>query len=213
MNLSILHQTKQFVVCEKPQGIECEKQLPQLLSDSLGHAPFLPVHRLDKETGGVMVFAKNPKTAAFFSREIQNHTWEKTYLAVVKGVPVPESGIMEDFLFRDKQKNKSFLVKKERKGVKKAVLSYEVKATALWENQPVSLVEIKLQTGRTHQIRVQFSGRNMPLLGDRRYGGLPSNQLALWAVKLTLPMPDGSRQTFTSHPTGEVFDIFDEVIL
>ncbi len=213
MNLQILENNKQFVVCQKPQGIECETKLPQLLTEQLGHTPFLPVHRLDKETGGVMVFAKTKSAAATFSKQIQQHLWQKTYYAVVKGSPQPACSKMEDFLFRDRQKNKSFLVKKERKGVKKAVLSYETVASALLENQQVSLVKITLQTGRTHQIRVQFSGRNMPLVGDRRYGGPAAENLALWATHLTILLPDGSPKTFSSHPAGKAFDLFQEVIL
>ncbi len=184
MKPAVLHQTSDYVVCVKPQGIESEHEMPRLLREILECDTVYPVHRLDKETGGVMVYAKTKWAAAELTREVQNGKMQKTYLAVVKGIPQPAEGRWDDWLFRDRQKNKSYLVQRERKGVKKASLSYEVLEQGKWNDQTVSLVKIRLHTGRTHQIRVQFSGRNHPLIGDRRYGGMPCENLALWSTEL-----------------------------
>ena len=185
MSVIIIKQTADYVVCVKPQGVESEHEMPALLKEQLGCERVYPVHRLDKETGGLMVYALSQKEAAYLSRQVQEGKMQKTYLAVVAGTPEQPKNTWNDLLFRDKAKNKSYLVKRERKGVKKASLSYEMLGQAMWNNQPVSLVKVQLHTGRTHQIRVQFAGRKHPLVGDRRYGGLPCNNLALWSVRLS----------------------------
>lgn len=153
-----------IVVCVKPVGLDSEKEMPTALLDELGGEIFT-LHRLDKNVGGVMIFARNKKTAANFSKLIQEGKLIKEYIALVHGKP-PESGVLEDFLFKDSRKNKVFVVKRERKGVKKAKLEYKL----LSGDDETSLVRIRLHTGRSHQIRVQFSSRGYPIVGDHKYG-------------------------------------------
>lgn len=149
-----------------------------------------PVHRLDRDTGGVMVYARSDRAAAVLSATLAQHDrFCKEYLAVVNGVPVPLSATLEDWLYHDARKNKSFTVKKQRRGVRYASLSYTVLGTVMNEDKPLSLVLVRLHTGRTHQIRVQFSSRQMPLVGDSRYGGQRGCPLALWSYSLSFPHP------------------------
>ncbi len=199
-----LYEDDCIVVCVKPAGLLSQagdsQSMISLLNDYFAeteqNAQAYSVHRLDKETGGVMVFAKNAKSAAFLSAEVQNHRMKKRYFAVIKGVPEEKSGTFTDLLFRDKQKNKTFVVKRMRKGVREAVLNYE----ALAEKNGLTLVSVTLGTGRTHQIRVQFSSRGMPLVGDGRYGG-GAGQLALFAYGLEFCHPKtGERMTFSALP-------------
>ena len=199
MEIAILHTAPDFLVCCKPAGVEAEKQLPNLLCRQTGEEILFPVHRLDKETAGVMVFAKTKEAAAYFSGEIQENRFAKTYLAVVKGTLEQKEGTLTDLLFRDKQKNKSYVVKRMRKGVKQAVLSYRVLEEITVDETPHILVEIRLQTGRTHQIRVQFASRKHPLLGDKKYGGNPHSHLCLLAKQLTFVDPQGETVTFTAN--------------
>lgn len=199
MKITILHTAPEYLVCCKPAGVESEKQLPRLLCRQTGEEVLYPVHRLDKETAGVMVFAKGKSAAAYFSGEIQENRVHKTYLAVVKGTPEEKEGTLTDLLFRDKQKNKSYPVKRMRKGVKQAVLSYTVLKELTVEGIPHSLVEVHLQTGRTHQIRVQFASRKHPLLGDKKYGGQPYSHLCLLAKALSFVTPQGESVTFTTN--------------
>ena len=171
MAIQILYRDKDIVICVKPVGIASENTenkdgLPDLLAAELGEKYVATLHRLDVGVGGIMAYALNRESAAFLSREISEGRFNKRYLARVYGCPEEKSGIFEDLLFKDSKKNKSFVVKKERRGVKKAKLSYEVLETA----GGVSLVDILLYTGRSHQIRVQFSSRGMPLVGDGKYG-------------------------------------------
>lgn len=161
--MEILFSDKDIAVCVKPVGLDAEHQVPGALSEALG-GQFYPVHRLDQNVGGVMVYARNSKTAAALSQAIQNGTMVKEYVALVHGTP-PEQGDWTDLLWKDSRKNKVFVVKRERGGVKKARLEF----TRLTEGNP-SLVRIRLHTGRSHQIRVQFASRGFPLVGDRKYG-------------------------------------------
>ncbi len=168
-----------------------------LLNEHIGGgAQAYPVHRLDRETAGIMVYAKNSKAAAMLSKQAEQNQIKKRYYAVVKGAPEEKSGVLKDLLFRDKQKNKTFVVKRERKGVREASLEYEV----MGENGGLSLLNILLHTGRTHQIRVQFSSRKMPLFGDGRYGG-GSGNLALFAHTLEFVHPvTNEKLTFSAKP-------------
>jgi len=161
--MELLYKDPDILVCLKPVGLDSEQELPAALRESLGGEVF-PLHRLDKNVGGVMVYARNKKTAAELSRLIQEGKMEKEYVALVHGTP-PPSGDWEDLLFKDSRKNKVFVVKRERAGVKKARLEF----TRLTEGD-ISLVRVKLHTGRSHQIRVQFSSRGFPLVGDHKYG-------------------------------------------
>ena len=157
--MEILYSDPEIVVCVKPVGMDSEHELPQALGGEI-----YPIHRLDKNVGGVMVYARNKKTAAELSAIIARGDMVKEYVAMVHGTP-PEEGDWEDLLWKDSAKNKVFVVKRERRGVKKARLEYK----RLTEGEH-SLVRIRLHTGRSHQIRVQFSSRGFPLVGDHKYG-------------------------------------------
>ena len=161
--MNILYSDKNFIICIKPVGLDSEKQVPEKLKQVLS-GDFFPVHRLDLNVSGVMVFARNKSSAAELSKAIQENKMIKEYVAMVHGVP-EESGDWEDFLYKDSRKNKVFVVKRMRNGVKKARLEYR----RLSEGD-TSIVHIRLHTGRSHQIRVQFSSRGHPLVGDHKYG-------------------------------------------
>ena len=192
--LKIYYEDKYLVVCEKAAGLLSEGEgndcLPRLLADHFEAKgeknAIYTVHRLDRETSGLTVYARTKEAAAGLSSSITDGAFEKEYLARVHGVPAEESGRMEDLLFYDRTKNRSYTVKRMRKGVKDASLEYKV----LSEENGISLVRIKLLTGRTHQIRVQFASRGMPLVCDRKYGA-PKGEgaLALRAYSLSFPHP------------------------
>ena len=150
--MKILFQDKDIVICVKPVGLDSEKELPLALQELLGGEMFV-IHRLDKNVGGVMVFARTKAAAAKLSKAVQEGAMVKEYVAMVHGAP-PEQGDWTDFLWKDSGKNKVFVVKRERKGVKKARLEY----CRVWQGEQ-SLVHVRLHTGRSHQIRVQFASR------------------------------------------------------
>ena len=196
--IPILYLDHRLVVCIKPAGISSQADgLGALLCRQLGLNSVYCVHRLDQAVGGVMVYALDRKTAAALSASIAAHDMDKTYLAVVSGF-LPEESVLCDLLFHDRVKNKTYVVKRQRAGVKEAVLSYQVQET----QGPFSLLQIQLETGRSHQIRVQFASRKLPLLGDRKYGSpYADSPLALWACSLSFPDPDSKeRLTFTALP-------------
>ncbi len=157
--MDILYSDKNIIVCVKPVGLDSEHDVPAQLGGEI-----YTLHRLDKNVGGVMVYARTKAAAAALSKTIQDGTMVKEYVAMVHGTP-PEAGDWQDLLFKDSSKNKVYVVKKERKGVKKARLAFH----RLTEGE-ASLVRIRLHTGRSHQIRVQFASRGYPLLGDHKYG-------------------------------------------
>ena len=158
--MEILYSDKDIAVCVKPVGLDSEADVPAALKEQLGGNCF-PLHRLDKNVGGVMVYARTKSAAADLSKAIQNGEMVKEYVARVHGTP-PESGVLTDLLFKDSRKNKVFVVKKQRSGVKEAKLQYRHLGNGL--------VHVRLFTGRSHQIRVQFSSRGFPLVGDHKYG-------------------------------------------
>ena len=191
--MEILYSDKQIVVCIKPVGLDSEAELPAALKEQLG-GEFFPIHRLDKNVGGVMVFARTKPAAAALSKAVQDGTMVKEYVAMVHGCP-PEQGDWEDLLFKDSSKNKVFVVKKERRGVKKARLTYK----RLTEGTE-SFVRIRLYTGRSHQIRVQFSSRGFPLVGDHKYGSRDDKTAPmLFSYALSFPM-GGKSMHFEALP-------------
>ncbi len=161
--MEILYSDRDIAVCIKPVGMDSEADVPQALVQALGGEAY-PLHRLDQNVGGVMVFGRTKTAAAELSRCIQEGRMVKEYVALVHGTP-PEAGDWEDLLWKDSRKNKVFTVKRMRGGVKAARLEY----TRLKADDP-ALVRIRLHTGRSHQIRVQFSSRGFPLVGDHKYG-------------------------------------------
>lgn len=179
--MEILFSDRDIVLCVKPVGLDSEIQMPAALKETLG-GEIYPVHRLDKNVGGVMIFARTQAAAASLSKAIQEGKLIKEYVALVHGTP-PESGDWEDLLWKDSRKNKVFVVKRMRGGVKKARLEF----TRLTSGEE-SLVRIRLHTGRSHQIRVQFASRGYPLVGDHKYGArdnVPAPML--FSCKLTFP--------------------------
>lgn len=192
--MEILFENQHIAVCIKPVGMDSEAEVPQALHECLG-SDFLPVHRLDKNVGGVMVYARTKAAAAALSKAIQDGTMVKEYVALVHGNP-PAQGDWEDLLFKDSSKNKVFIVKKERKGVKKARLEF----FRLSDSTP-ALVRIRLHTGRSHQIRVQFSSRGYPLVGDHKYGARDNcSAPMLYSCQLTFPLFD-EHMHFSAMPT------------
>ena len=197
--IDILFENKDFLACIKPVGIASQndgaEDMVKILSAQTGSYIF-PVHRLDTAVGGTMVFAKNSKTAALLSKQISDGSFKKKYLAVINGVPEENSAVLEDLLFKDSSKNKSYVVKRERKGVKKAKLEYKV----LESNDKTALIEVLLYTGRSHQIRVQFASRRMPLIGDGKYGSKDNRcSVALWSHEVSF-VYNSDKITFVSNP-------------
>ena len=209
--IEILYQDNDIIVCIKPAGLlsegESEDSLLTVLSAQCGGQVF-PVHRLDRGAAGLMVFARNSKAAAGLSRAVQEKQLKKEYFARVSGVPAEKEGEMTDFLFKDSRKGKVFAVKRPRKGVREARLTYRV----LWQDEDSSLVRVALDTGRTHQIRVQFSSRGMPLWGDGKYGSRVKGDLELFSCGLGFPHPNpGKPMEFDAKPTGEMWEMINEL--
>ena len=182
----------------KPEGVLSEDHpggMPELLRNALGDpkADVRSVHRLDRAVSGLMVYARNARAASVLIRDIAEKKFEKQYLAVTEGIPAEPEGRMEDLLFHSVRENKTYVVQRKRKGVREAALEYHV----LQENEGKALVLVKLLTGRTHQIRVQFASRKLPLMGDYRYGASrqPSEKvssdpgIALWSYSLQFLHP------------------------
>lgn len=198
--MDILYFDEYIAVISKPSGILSEGKVndkntaPALISEGLKKRGIsvlsvYPVHRLDRETRGLMVYALTVDAAAELSRAISDGKLQKQYTATVHGRPEADTGEFCDLLFYDRRKNKSFPVKRERQGVKKARLSYEV--LFYDESTDTSSLKISLFTGRTHQIRVQFASRKMPLVGDRKYGApkTDGNAYDLTSSMLSFPHP------------------------
>ena len=199
--IDILYKDNALVVCVKPVGVlsQCdgEEDMVALLKKQMG-GEIYPLHRLDRHVGGVMAFARNAGTAAALSAQIQRGGFVKRYLAVVSGLPQPQTGEMRDLLFKDSRIGKSYVVNRPRKGTKEARLAYRTLGSA----EGKSLVLIRLFTGRTHQIRVQFASRQMPLLGDGKYGSRDKGcDIALWSHRLTFKHPtSGEPLEFSTLP-------------
>ena len=191
--MDILHSDKDLVIVIKPVGLDSEHQLPEMISAELGGEVY-PVHRLDLNVGGLMVYARTKVAAASLSKSVQEGSLVKEYVATVHGTP-PESGDWQDLLFKDSRKNKVFVVKKQRSGVKPARLEF----SRLRAGEE-SLVRIRLHTGRSHQIRVQFSSRGYPLVGDHKYGSrAKQTEPMLYSCALTFPWK-GKTLHFESLP-------------
>lgn len=200
MDITILYEDEYLIFAVKPVGVLSQKgdgeNMIDLLSQNRGEV--YPVHRLDTAVGGVMVFAKTKQAAAKMCALVSENQLHKQYLVVLQGVPEKESDTLVDLLFKDSRKNKSFVVKRERKGVKKASLEYNL----ISSKDDLSLVKVKLHTGRTHQIRVQFASRKLPLLGDGKYGSKCNKcSVALWSESLSFVHPYTKKEIgFTASP-------------
>ena len=200
----ILYEDTHLLLIEKPMGVPSQEAAGDCVPHRLAERgyPVKVVHRLDKPTGGVMAYARTDKAAAKLSALVGQHDhFQKEYLAVVQGVLTEMEGTYTDLLYHDVRKNKSYVVDRQRKGVREAKLDFSVLETAYTDEGVFSLVRVRLHTGRTHQIRVQFASRKMPLYGDSRYGGVKGASLGLWSHRLTFPHPiSGNTLTATSNP-------------
>lgn len=201
--MELVYQDSDIVVCIKPARVLSTDEpggVPELVRAALGDekAQVRTVHRLDRVVSGLMVLARNADAASELSRQIREHAFQKEYLAVIHGCPDSESGRFCDLLFRNKQERKTYIVHEPAKGVQEAVLDYAV----LGRTEELSKVHIVLQTGRTHQIRAQFSGRGMPLVGDRKYSLLDDQcEIALWSHRLVFRHPaTGKTVEFSMEP-------------
>ena len=200
--MEILYMDDDLLVCIKPARVLSTNEpggLPDLLRQELGDskADVRTVHRLDRVVSGLMVLARNAAAASELSRQIREDQFQKEYLAVVHGVP-EKSGTLTDFLLRDKARKMTVVVDQPQKGAQEAILDYALRATT----QGMSRVRIDLKTGRTHQIRVQFSSRGMPLVGERKYAVLEDDcEIALWSHKLGFYHPKtGQWMEFSKEP-------------
>ena len=202
--LDILYCDDDIVVCVKPPRVLSTDEpggLPELLRSQLGTEDFRTVHRLDRVVSGLMVVARNAKAASDISRQIREDAFQKEYLAVIHGEPAQESGRLEDLLLRDKARKMTLVAKEMAKGVQPAALRYRV----ISSQNGMSRVRIQLETGRTHQIRVQFASRNLPLVGERKYAVLDDPcEIALWSYRLGFNHPKtGDKMEFTHEPPRE----------
>lgn len=201
--MELIYEDDAVVVCIKPARILSTDEpggLPELVRQALGDpsADIRTVHRLDRVVSGVMVLARGGEAASELSRQIRENEFEKEYLAVVHGVPEKPEGTLRDFLYRDKARRMTMVAEELGKGVQEAVLDYRMQSSS--EN--MTRLAIRLHTGRTHQIRVQFSSRGMPLVGERKYAILEDTcEIALWSYRIAFDHPlTGKRMVFCQEP-------------
>lgn len=203
--MELIYLDNEIVVCVKPPRVLSTDEpggLPELVRHALGNpnADVRTVHRLDRVVSGVMVLARSAAAASELSRQIREDQFTKEYLAVVHGCPKPESGTLTDLLYRDKARRMTMVASHPGKGVQEAVLDYQLLHCA----GDISRVKVHLRTGRTHQIRVQFASRGMPLVGERKYATLNDPcEIALWSHKIGFFHPaTGERMEFSQEPPG-----------
>ena len=205
--MEILYSDRDIVVAIKPCGVLSEDagdgSMPALLEGEFGKV--FPVHRLDRAVGGVMVYARTKTAAAALSRAVAARALKKEYEAVIEGVPNTAEGELRDLLFKDARQNKSFVVDTPRSGAREAVLRYRTEGVATHEGRDLARVSVLLETGRSHQIRVQFASRGTPIVGDGKYGSrIKARAIALFAVGLSFKHPKtGKELSFTAKPQEE----------
>ena len=221
MDIKILYEDKNYILAEKPAGMPSQADktgdddLLTILSEEKGIKDLKIINRLDRPVGGIIIFAKNKKSVAFCSKLVQSSAISKVYTAVICGVPEKNEGTFEDMLIKDSRTNTSKVAAKGDKNAKKAILYYNVLKTVESEEfGKLSLIEVKLETGRHHQIRVQFASRNLPLWGDGKYNsafqkGRRNFNIALWSSRTSF-YDELSKKTIEaeSKPQGEIFNIF-----
>ena len=199
--MELIYVDEDIVVCIKPARVLSTDEpggLPELLRQALGTQDFRTVHRLDRVVSGLMVVARNGKAASELSRQVREDEFQKEYLAVVHGRPEYDVGRLWDLLLRDKARKMTVVADGPGKGVQPASLRYRV----VNSREGLSRVRIRLETGRTHQIRVQFASRNMPLVGERKYSTLEDPcEIALWSCKIGFTHPvTGENMVFEKEP-------------
>lgn len=201
--MEIIHMDRDIIVCVKPPRVLSTDEpggMPELLRRELGeeNANIRTVHRLDRVVSGLMVYARRSKAASDLSRQIREGQFDKEYLAVVHGCPADREAMLEDHLHRNKQERKTYVVAEPSEDTQEARLSYRLLA----KTEELSKVRIQLHTGRTHQIRCQFSSRGMPLVGDRKYGWQAAEcEIALWSYRLSFRHPyTGEHMEFVKEP-------------
>lgn len=201
--MEILYCDEEIIVCVKPPRVLSTDEpggLPDLLRQALGDekADIRTVHRLDRVVSGLMVLARSAAAASELSRQIRENEFEKRYYAVVHGTPDPASGLLRDLLGRDKARRMTYVAQAPGKGIQEAALTYETLSSC----NGLSRVEIALHTGRTHQIRVQFASRDLPLVGERKYiEPMDDCEIALWSCALCFTHPKtGKRVEFHKAP-------------
>lgn len=205
-DMKIVYQDKQIIVCIKDAGILSTDEpggMPACLRASGCVKDIYVVHRLDREVSGLMVYALTKEAAAALCRAVADRVFSKEYLAVVHGKPENTAGVYEDLLFHDRAKNRTYIVNRQRKGVREAALAYNCLGTVSSpEGCPMSLVHVRLITGRTHQIRAQFASRGMPLSGDGHYGASDrTHPVALWSWRIAFEHPQSKKRlVFTEKP-------------
>ena len=200
--MELLYTDEKIVVCIKPAGVPSTDEpggLPELVRNALGDpkATVKTVHRLDQVVSGVMVLARTARAASDLSEQIRNHQFEKEYLAAIHGCPAEDKGTFRDLLARNKAEKKTYIVTEPGKNAQEAVLDYRVLA----KTDELSKVRVRLHTGRTHQIRAQFSGRGFPLVGDKKYGLGEECNIALWSCRVAFHHPKtGEFMEFQKEP-------------
>ena len=221
--MKILYEDKYLIVCEKLVGIESQvsssgkENMVEILSRyraERGEDSYIGlVHRLDTATGGAMIYSKREDMTGKLSALVSSGDYQKTYLAVIHGEPKENEGEFRDLLYHDRQRNKSFVVTKKRAGVKEALANYRAVETVTREDgESFTLVEVELITGRTHQIRVQFASRRMPLVGDGKYGSCDNKTTcALWShrVEFVHPVTRKNIVAYSYPPNGYPWSFFD----
>ena len=201
--MELIYVDDDILVCLKPARVLSTDEpggVPDLAREALGDASadVRTVHRLDRVVAGLMVLARNAKAASELSRQIREDEFHKEYMAVVHGCPEAQTGTLRDLLGRDKARKMTFVADSPAKGVQEAALDY----TCLNHAEDMSRVRIRLHTGRTHQIRVQFASRGMPLVGERKYSELNDPcEIALWSYRIAFTHPKtGKKMDFTHNP-------------
>ena len=217
MNLQILHEDEQIIVCYKPAGVSTqtkklgEQDMVSLLKNYLKGSYVAVIHRLDQPVEGLLVFAKTPCAAKELNKGLQGAGFGKYYKAILWGIPSQDNAVLENYLVKDGRTNTSRVCDSSEQDAKKAVLSYEVIATGKEEGKDISLVKVKLDTGRHHQIRVQMANMGCPILGDVKYNTAVVQdrrfrQIALCAYRLEFIHPKTKKNmVFEIEPKGEVF--------
>ena len=203
-DFKIIHVDPAFVVCIKPPRVLSTDEpggVPDLCREARRDQNIRTVHRLDRVVSGLMVLARTKRAASALSQQIRDGIFHKEYTAVLHGVPNEPTGTLVDLLARDKAERKTYVATEPGKDVQEAILNYELLA----QTKNFSKVRIELVTGRTHQIRCQFSSRNLPLVGDRKYSTHADDcEIALWSSLLRFRHPKtGEELTFNAPPPDE----------